>query len=165
MGRAGHVGDVLGSSLIGSRLVRDIMRIAFCLERQHPPYPKWFGTAFGRLACAPELGPTLEAAVHAWTWQERQSALCPAYELLIRLQRAAGIDDGVSDNVSPFWSRPFLVIQGDRIAAAVFSCMEDPGLHALARRRPVGNIDLISDSTDVLESTEVGALLRGLYQV
>jgi hypothetical protein len=46
MPRAGFVGDELGSALIGSRLVRDIMNLCFLLEKQYAPYPKWFGTAF-----------------------------------------------------------------------------------------------------------------------
>lgn len=46
MGRAGTVGDELGSALIGARLVRDIMRLAFLMERTYAPYAKWFGTAF-----------------------------------------------------------------------------------------------------------------------
>jgi len=45
MGRAGSVSDEIGSALLGSRLVRDIMRLAFLMERQYPPYPKWFGTS------------------------------------------------------------------------------------------------------------------------
>ena len=45
MGRAGFVGDELGSVIIASRLVRDIMRLCFLMERQYAPYPKWFGTA------------------------------------------------------------------------------------------------------------------------
>lgn len=59
MPRAGFVGDELGSALIGSRLVRDVMRLCFLMERQHAPYPKWFGTAFQQLACAAELEPIL----------------------------------------------------------------------------------------------------------
>ena len=59
VGRAGSVGDELGSALIGSRLVSDLMRLCFLMERQYAPYSKWFGTAFSRLACGPELSPTL----------------------------------------------------------------------------------------------------------
>jgi hypothetical protein len=35
MGRAGYVGDELGAALIGSRLVRDMMRLCFLMERQY----------------------------------------------------------------------------------------------------------------------------------
>lgn len=55
MGRAGLAGDEIGSALIASRLVRDIMRLCFLMERSYSPYPKWFGTAFRRLACAGEI--------------------------------------------------------------------------------------------------------------
>ena len=49
---AGSVGDELGSALIGSRLVRDIMSLCFLMEKRYAPYAKWFGTAFLRLECA-----------------------------------------------------------------------------------------------------------------
>lgn len=40
MPRAGMVGDELGSAIIASRLIRDLMRLSFLLERR---YAKWFG--------------------------------------------------------------------------------------------------------------------------
>ena len=43
VGRSGFVGDELGSSLIGSQLVSDLMRLCFLMERQYAPYSKWFG--------------------------------------------------------------------------------------------------------------------------
>jgi hypothetical protein len=49
VGRAGQVGDDLGSRIITARLARDVMRMAFLLERQYAPYAKWFGSAFARL--------------------------------------------------------------------------------------------------------------------
>ena len=57
MGRAGSVGDEIGSAIIASRLVRDLMRLCFLMERQFAPYPKWFGKAFSLLNCADELTP------------------------------------------------------------------------------------------------------------
>src|SRR5262249_57205978 len=71
--RAGQVGDELGSSVIGSRLVRDAIRLAFLLERQYAPYAKWLGTAFARLDCAPTLMPPLWRAQRAPSWPERQA--------------------------------------------------------------------------------------------
>ena len=59
-GRAGSVGDDLGSAVIAWRLIRDMMRLAFLMERTYPPYPKWLGSAFAELQCAPELLPLLE---------------------------------------------------------------------------------------------------------
>ena len=40
VGRAGSVGDELGSTLIGSRLVSDLMRLCFLMERQYAPYSR-----------------------------------------------------------------------------------------------------------------------------
>jgi hypothetical protein len=39
MGRAGYVGDELGSAVIGARLVRDLMALGFLLERRYAPFP------------------------------------------------------------------------------------------------------------------------------
>jgi len=60
MGRAGMVGDEVGSAIIGARLVRDIMRLCFLTERTYAPYPKWFGSAFKRLPGTEELWSVLE---------------------------------------------------------------------------------------------------------
>src|SRR3972149_1449254 len=46
MGRCAQVGDELGSRLVAARLVRDLMRLCFLMERQYAPYIKWLGTAF-----------------------------------------------------------------------------------------------------------------------
>ena len=59
MGRAGVVGDEVGSAIIASRLVRDLMGLCFLMERRYAPYAKWFGTAFNQLACANDLLPYL----------------------------------------------------------------------------------------------------------
>jgi hypothetical protein len=164
MGRAGDVQDEIGSALIGARLVRDLMRLAFHLERQYPPYPKWFGTAFGRLACAATLRPHLEAALQARTWPERERGLVPAYEIVAELQRAAEPGADLPGRASDFWGRPFRVIHGGKIAEALFSRIADAQLRSLARSRPIGSIDLISDSTDVLENTSLAPLVRALYR-
>src|SRR5215203_840009 len=42
VGRTGEVGDELGSAVIAADLVRDLMRVAFLLERTYAPYAKWF---------------------------------------------------------------------------------------------------------------------------
>ena len=50
VGRAGEVGDDVGSAVIAAALVRDLMGLCFLLERRYAPYSKWFGTAFAELA-------------------------------------------------------------------------------------------------------------------
>ena len=46
VGRCGDLGDELGSQVIAARLVRDLMRLCFLMERRYAPYSKWLGTAF-----------------------------------------------------------------------------------------------------------------------
>jgi hypothetical protein len=91
MGRAGFVGDEIGSAVIGSRLARDIMRLALLMDKQYPPYPKWLGTAFSQLKSAVELAPALTAAVHAATWQEREAGLCAAYQTLAEMHNSLAL--------------------------------------------------------------------------
>jgi hypothetical protein len=163
VGRTADVGDELGSAIIASRLVRDLMRIVFCLQRQYPPYPKWFGHAFVQLPAARELLPLLQAAQHAQRFPERENALCAAYEAVAALQRAVGIPIGGDGLTSPFWGRPFRVIHGEKIAAAVFATITDPQLASLARTHMIGSIDLLSDNTDVLDDPRLRPHLRTLY--
>ena len=60
-----QVQDELGSRLVAMRLVRDLMRLGFLLERQYAPYIKWLGTAFQRLDCARVLTPLFERIMRA----------------------------------------------------------------------------------------------------
>ena len=113
VGRAGAVGDELGSALIGSRLVSDLMRLCFLMERQYAPYSKWFGTAFARLPCGPDLTPILWRVVQAETWQRREDALLAAYEKLAAMHNALQLTEPVSTDVEQMWDRPFRVAWAD----------------------------------------------------
>jgi hypothetical protein len=163
MGRAGSIGDENGSSIIGSRLVRDIMRLAFLIEKVYPPYPKWFGTAFSKLKSAGELEPSLTTALHTVSWQEREASLCTAYEILAKMHNSLGITDPVSPETSHFWSRSFKIIHGERFAKAIIQCIKDPRVVLLTKRSLIGNIDLISDNTDLLVDESFRVTLKALY--
>ena len=164
MGRAGLVGDEIGSALIGARLVRDLMRLCFLMERQYAPYPKWFGSAFSRLQCAPDLAPALRAVQLAATWQARERHLVDAYEYVAGMHNRLGMTEPIPAKAEPFFGRPLRVIWGDRRAGALRARISDPTLLRLARRRPIGGIDQFSDSTDLLEDTSRRPALRLLYE-
>ncbi len=149
MPRAGLVGDELGSSLIGSRLVRDIMNLCFLLEKRYAPYPKWFGTAFQRLHSAQDLTPLLWRAQQATTWNERAEVISRAYEVLARLQNESGVCRTLPTTVSLFYDRPFPVIHGERFAQALIEQIADPAVRHLAAGRLIGNISQWSDNTDI----------------
>lgn len=146
--RSGYAGDELGSSVIASRIVRDIMNLCFLMEKQYAPYPKWFGTAFKKLDCATELLPLLLDVQLASNWKVREEALCNAYEYIACKHNRMGITDRIDEKVSLFYDRPFRVIQGSKIAQAITKSIHDPTILKLKERRLIGGIDQITDNTD-----------------
>lgn len=164
MGRAGMVGDEIGSALIGSRLVRDVMRLCFLMEKVYAPYPKWFGTAFKQLDCAAELSPTLRAALAAATWQVRESHLARAYELVAAMHNRLGLTDPLPSEARDFFGRPFKVIALHGFADALLARISDERVRRIAARRPIGSIDQFSDSTDLVSHAAWRATLRKLYE-
>jgi hypothetical protein len=147
MPRAGDVGDELGSALIGSRLVRDVMSLCFLMEKQYAPYPKWFGSAFKQLTCANLLEPWLQTIQQAASWQEREAGLTQAYQLLARLHNQLGITSSMPEFVSGFHSRPFQVIHAERFSRALVEQITDPEVNRIAQHSLIGSIDLFSDNT------------------
>jgi hypothetical protein len=161
MGRAGIVGDEMGSALIAARLVRDVMRLCFLMEKQYAPYAKWFGTAFAQLAGVEVLIPLLRRVLFAPTWSERQEFLVPAYEIVAAKHNTLHITEPLTAKVSHFHERPFLVIHGGRFANAIRARIDDPVVKRIADSRLIGNVDQFSDSTDLLNEARS---LRSLYE-
>jgi hypothetical protein len=137
VGRAATVDDDLGGRIVTARLVRDAIRLAFLLDRRHPPYNKWLVTAFQTLPVAADLRAPLVEALAAATHTGRRDALSAALELLGRLT-----NDRLGTAVDPhrrrFFTRPFDVGAGEPLATAVLSTVSDPQLRALP---PVGGVD------------------------
>lgn len=163
-GRAWQVGDELGSTLIISRLVRDIMRLCFLMERRYAPYAKWFGTAFAQLGCAATLKPELDAALAAKDWSQREAALCRAYETTAEMHNALELTEPLDSSTRAFHKRPFRVIAGERFADALRDRIEDPAVRRIAERGLIGGIDLISDNTDLLAHARWRESVRALYR-
>jgi len=163
MGRAGQAGDELGSAIIGARLVRDLMRLCFLMERRFAPYAKWFGSAFQQLRCAATLALPLRSALAATTWRDRERSLVVAYEHVATMHNALGITPPVIAEVQPFYSRPFASIATRGFAAAIAACIRDPGVRLLLDRPWIGAIDQFSDSTDLLEASTLRRAIRSLY--
>lgn len=159
MGRAGQAGDELGSALIASRLVRDVMRLCFLYERQYAPYAKWFGTAFAKLESAGSLEPVLTRTLAASNWQDRQRELLVAYEAIAQLHRNANLTASLPTSAKQFFNRPFQVIAQHGFADAIQSQISDPTL----KRRPIGGIDLLSDNTDLLCDPSFRNTVRKMY--
>lgn len=162
-GRAGSVDDEIGAALIAGRLVRDLMRLCFLMERQVAPYPKWFGSAFQQLQCDPVLSSHLGAVLCASTWVEREAHLVPAFETVAAMHNALDVTPPLATTVGRFFSRPFASIALNGFAEALAAEVLDPGVRRLLDRPLIGSVDLISDNTDILETTLFQASLRRLY--
>jgi len=162
VGRAGDVGDELGSRIIAARLIHSLMDLCFLMERQYAPYSKWYGTAFAELRCAADLTPIFNAALDALTWREREAAMCEAYRYLARMHNALGITDPVPSEVEPFFSRPYLVPGKCNPGAAIEARITDPEVLQLPRY--VGSVDQLTNLVCVRDWPGRRAGLVGLYR-
>lgn len=163
MARCGDVGDELGSRIIATRLVTELMRLCFLLEQRYAPYAKWFGTAFARLACAPDLLPIFQRILAGASWQEREPHLSAAYLVLARMHNALGLTEPVEPCISPFHDRPYLVPHSGRFVEALHAAIQSAEVKTWPRH--IGAIDQFVDSTDVLDSPERCRQLDVIYKV
>lgn len=148
VGRCAQVGDDLGSRLIAGRLVRDLVRLCFLMERTYAPYIKWLGSAFAQLDCAVDLLPVFERILAAGSWEERQTHLTSAYECVARMHNDLNITLRLAPEVSQFHSRPFQVIHAERFADAIRAAIKSEEVLALPVN--LGCVDQFIDSTDAL---------------
>ncbi len=162
VGRAGHVGDELGSQIIASRLVREIIKLSFLMERKYAPYSKWLGTAFGQLRIAGKLNPVLRQTLQAKTWRTRQKWLGKAYSIVAQQHNSLRITTPLSTKAIGYYSRPYLVIHGDQFAWAIKAAIKDPQVKRITT--DVGSIDQFTDSTNVVEDLALGKKLREVYR-
>ncbi len=159
VGRAAEVGDELGSRLIASRLVRELMRLCFLLQRQHWPYSKWFGSAFARLEDDDNLGGVLSGVLEARNHDARERSLVEAYERVAARHNASGLTERVDPSVREFHGRGYRVLLADRFVEACVKEISDPWLRA---QPLVGSVDQFVDSTDALYPDRARRL-RNIY--
>jgi len=152
-GRCSDVSDELGSQIVAARIVRELMRLCFLMEKTYAPYSKWFGTAFSRLRSAKALSPVLRNVLLAESMKEREGFLSEAYKKVAELHNALGITEPLPTHVSTYHDRPYLVIHADRFADAIRRQIKDAEVMAI--KSNIGSVDQFMDSTDVLSSPEV----------
>jgi hypothetical protein len=160
VGRAGAVGDDLGSRLVAARLARELVRLAFLVERRWAPYPKWLGSGFARLRLARTAGPALAAATAATGWREREDALVTAASLIAAATGELGLAEPLDPSPRQYYTRDVRVLGADRYTVALAAAITDPELRALLDRLggrrggPIGTlpgtIDQAVDSTEIL---------------
>jgi hypothetical protein len=160
--RAGMSGDDLGSRLLVASLVREIIHLAFLLERRYAPWDQWLTRAFSRLRCAARLGHALSRALAAYDWMQRELRLMDAYAIVTSLHNNLGLTRPLP-TVSERGSRGFLRIEADKFARALAETVEDeelkPLLPALA-----GGVDQLVASDEVILDPSLVARLGVLYE-
>ena len=161
VGRCNEAGDPLGMRLVAGRIVRDLMKLCFIMERRYAPYDKWLGSAFGNLRCAAALKPLFERALSTGEYREIEQSLAGLYRLLAEMHNALGVTGSLDTTPRLFFDRPYLVIQADRFTNALLSAIECPELRAISVR--FGAIDQFSDNTDFIENVAMYRKARGLY--
>ena len=162
MARCGDVGDELGSRLVAARLVRELMRLCFMIEREYAPYIKWLGTAFTRLHCAEKLSPILSNVLSAGDWHAREEHLSAVYTSMAQMHNELGITPTQDTQVVPFHSRPYLVSQSGRCVEALHAAIRSPEVRNLPPH--VGSVDQFVDSTDILDAPERCRRLKVIYK-
>ncbi len=158
VGRTGELGDDVGSPVIAARLCRDIMHLAFLVERVWMPYPKWQGTALSRLSFGAEMVAVLSRVLSADDWRTRQRHMQEAIEILAERHRQAGFDLP-EPAVHQFFERPALVTHND-IPAVFTSRISDGRVLGLP---PIGSIEQWCDNVDILAKPERRANMVAAY--
>ncbi len=153
IGRTLEAGDRRGSALIAARIVRLLMELSFLQARRYWPYDKWFGTAFSRLAMAPQLGPHLDAVLSAHDETSRIDSIHRALRLLADQHNELGVTARVQPTFGEFKVgidhavRPYRVINAGDFSEACKTAITDAALRNLV---PVGTFDQLTHADDAL---------------
>lgn len=162
VGRCGDVGDEVGSKIIATRLVQSIMRLCFLMEKEYAPYSKWFGTAFAKLQSSEKLTPIFHKIISSENWKEREKHLSQAYEIIATIHNNLKITKPLSEKVSEFHDRPYLVIHGDIFSEEIKKQIKNKDI--LNIKSNIGSVNQISGTVDLLENDELLQRMKKLYE-
>lgn len=137
--RSGELDDELGSRIIASRMVEEIVKMGFLLCRTYMPYSKWRGSAFMKLPIAEDLTPQLLCAMRSGHWRERQVCLGFAYQVIGRWHNKLGLTRPLSTELSDFHGRGYLVLDVGPYIRAMKRTMKSKKLRDM--RYPIGGVD------------------------
>lgn len=161
MARCGDVGDELGSRVVAVRMVDELMRLCFFMERQYWPYYKWFGTAFAKLECAADLTPIFHSILNSQNWDEREEFLSAAYLYVAGMHNNLGLTKHVEPEIRRFHSRPYRVLHSERFVEALYGTIRSEAVLRLPRN--LGGVAQFLNSTETLDWVERCRRLEVLY--
>jgi len=159
--RTGVGGDDLGSRLVLAALMREIVRLAFLLERQYAPWDQWLARGLANLRHASRLAPLLSRALSAYDWMQREQRLVDAYAILAALHNNLGLTAPL-ETMSERGPRSFLTIHADRFAAALAEKITDEELKPLLTAL-TGAVDQFVSSDEVLLDPRLIDRLSGFF--
>lgn len=162
VGRNGHVGNELGSAVVAARLVRELMKLCFLMEKRYFPYSKWFSVAFEELKCARQLTPVFKKVFLSTAWKQREKHLSEAYSMVAKMHNSLKLTLPLPTKVSSYNGRPYLVIHSDRFAEAISKTIKDRTLKKL----PIGTggFDQVVDNTSLAANSASYDKLKSFYQ-
>ena len=161
VGRTGEVGDELGSRLIASQIVNEIIGLCFLMERRYMPYSKWLGSAFSKLAISRKLAPILSEVLSADNWKSRETRLSKAYSVIAAAHNKLGVTKPLPTRTSNYFSRPYTVIHADVFSEELLKVITSS---AVKRLRPnIGSVDQLASSTDLLSDMSLCRELENIY--
>lgn len=162
-GRCHEMNDHLGSHMILSRLIRDIMALCYMQEKTYIPYNKWFGKGFQQLNCSQELEPLLLKTVQASSFEEKEDYLSLCYQKIAQQHNALKLTDFLTPTTSFYYTRPYQVIRGERFASALKNQIQDSTLTHLSL--DIGTVNQYLDSTDLLTRPNICQQLKHMYSI
>ena len=160
--RCGDVGDELGSMIIASRQVRNLMRLCFLMERKYAPYSKWFGTAFSKLECGAELSPIFREVLLATTWKEREGHLARAFAIIARRHNDLQITRAIPEQVSNYFGRPYMVFEAPDLVNDILSGLTDEEVKSISHG--LGSVNQFVECSDQLSRGRLVEMLKALYK-
>ncbi len=78
------------------------------------------------------------------------------------MHNALDVTSPLGTKVSPFYSRPYLVIHAERFAVAIDAAITDPEVSSIPIK--AGSVDQVTDNNDVLYRPELYGRMRPLYK-
>ena len=159
--RCGDCGDELGARMIAARTVERLMRLCFLYANTYAPYPKWFGTAFSRLAVGEQIKQTLTDVLRAHDAHDREEQMIRAQLLLCELHNESGIGTPVCVRASTYYGRDIRVIHAERLARAALDAIDG---HPLSRLPLIGSLSQIGGLSAVSDEPALYARIAQLYR-
>lgn len=161
IGRCAQLQEELGSQLITGRLVRSIMKLCFLMEKQYPPYSKWFGTAFKALKCSKNFQPLLTRLFRTTDLWKRNDLLNQAYEKLGRMHDKLKITKPLKLKAKDNYQRDYKFVAVSAVPEAICKKIRSKEVKQLEYR--TGAIDQFVDSCRILEDPVLQERLENLF--